>query len=40
VYDSDPERELRETEAKASALLPAVGLAAGETAVVEEVTVA
>ncbi len=41
VYDSDPERELRETEAKASALLPAVGLAAGEAAmVVEEVTVA
>ena len=25
VYDSDPERELRETEAKASALLPALG---------------
>ncbi|MFL5799717.1 MAG: anthranilate synthase component I family protein [Actinomycetota bacterium] len=40
VYDSDPERELRETEAKASALLPAVGLAAGEAPVVEEVTVA
>ena len=43
VYDSDPERELRETEAKASALMPAVGAApAGTTTapVVEEVTVA
>jgi anthranilate synthase component I len=41
VYDSDPERELRETEAKASALLPAVGAAPAEPpAIVEEVTVA
>jgi len=44
VYDSDPERELRETEAKASALMPAVGAVpageAGPPAVVEEVTVA
>ncbi|HEX9376943.1 MAG TPA: anthranilate synthase component I family protein [Actinomycetota bacterium] len=44
VYDSDPERELRETEAKASALLPAVGAApaagAGAPEVVEAVTVA
>jgi len=44
VYDSDPERELRETEAKASALMPAVGAApagsASAVAVVEEVTVA
>jgi anthranilate synthase component 1 len=42
VYDSDPERELRETEAKASALMPAVGAATAEAghAVVEEVTVA
>jgi anthranilate synthase component 1 len=46
VYDSDPERELRETEAKASALMPAVGAAPVASAassgppVVEEVTVA
>ncbi len=42
VYDSDPERELRETEAKASALMPAVGAAPRGDAseVVEEVTVA
>jgi anthranilate synthase component I len=42
VYDSDPERELRETEAKASALMPAVGAAPAGSAgtVVEEVTVA
>ncbi len=41
VYDSDPERELRETEAKASALLPAVGArgAAAPAAVFEEATV-
>jgi anthranilate synthase component I len=41
VYDSDPERELRETDAKASALMPAVGAApAGASMYVEEVTVA
>jgi anthranilate synthase component 1 len=41
VYDSDPERELRETEAKASALMPAVGAAPVPVPpVVEEVTVA
>src|SRR3954452_13464444 len=47
VYDSDPERELRETEAKASALMPAIGAAGAAGAaqvdvpeIVEEVTVA
>jgi anthranilate synthase component 1 len=41
VYDSDPERELRETEAKASALMAAVDAApADASGVVEEVTVA
>ena len=48
VYDSDPERELRETEAKASALMPAIGASGAllnaasveVPEIVEEVTVA
>ena len=48
VYDSDPERELRETEAKASALMPAIGASGAPLdaasvevpEIVEEVTVA